>query len=365
MSGRREVPLRVLVVGPRYSGARSRGGMASVVTVMRQQRDPRVRVRTIATYVDDPRLRRLATGVFGVLHAALLLVTRRTDVVHVHLAQGGSVVRKGVVLWAARLGGVPALVHAHSFAFGTWYDGLRESAQKIVRRALPADRWLVLGDSLVGEYSSRLRLSDGQVFVLHNPVLPPDASANRDTARVTALFLGRHGPRKGSYDLVAALAALAADRPGLADRLQVVAAGDGEVAEVRAAASAAGVTDVLQVNDWVDATTRNALLAAADVFVLPSYDEGLPMALLEAMGCGLAPVVTPVGAIGEVVTDEVDALLVAPGDVAGLGAALDRLVVDAGLRERLGRAAQRRASDLGVEPWWEALVGHWQAVSRR
>ncbi len=361
--------IRVLVIGPKYTSAHSRGGMASVVTLMREQRDPRVRITTVATFVDDPAIARLATGVLGLLHSVLLLATHRVDVLHVHLAHKGSVLRKAVALLTAQAFGVPAIVHAHSYDFIGWYDGLSPRVQRVVRRALPAKRWLVLGDALADQYAKCLDLPRERVRALRNPAdfsyesvpRPPTAVVPGNDERVRALFLGRHGERKGSYDLIKALARLT---PSTRAALTVAAAGDGDVAEVRAAALAARVDDVLTVLPWVDAPTRDELLATSDILVLPSHDEGLPMALLEAMARGLAPLTTPVGGIPELVTDGIDGMLVPPGDIEALAGALESLVNDPELRRAIGRAARSRAGDFDSGRWFAALIDEWTRLVR-
>jgi glycosyltransferase involved in cell wall biosynthesis len=86
-------------------------------------------------------------------------------------------------------------------------------------------------------------------------------------------------------------------------------------------------------------------LARADVFVLSSRSEGLPMAILEAMAAGLPVVATAVGGIPELVADGETGLLVPPGDADALAEALRRLVADPELRRRLGDAARTRVEE--------------------
>ena len=86
------------------------------------------------------------------------------------------------------------------------------------------------------------------------------------------------------------------------------------------------------------------LLPALDVFALSSRFEGLPIALLEAMATGIAPVTSSVGGIPEVITDGEDGLLVPPGDPAALASALDKVLNDPALRADLGRRAATRAA---------------------
>lgn len=267
--------------------------MATVVGHMAAISDPRVDVTLVTTYIDAPAAQRIRTGLAGMARGTVAVARRDVDVVHVHLSHGGSVVRKAPLLWAARLRGVPAVVHGHSFDFGGWMARLPAPARSLVRAALPADRWLVLGAGLAAEYAEALRLAPARVEVLYNPVPALPTRATEGLAAdgiVRAVALGRLGVRKGSYDLVAAVAALP---PDVRSRLHLTLAGDGEVDEVRAAVAAAGVEEAVTVRGWVDPAGRDALLAASQVFALPSYDEGLPMALLEAMAAGLAPLTTP------------------------------------------------------------------------
>ncbi len=353
------------MVGPAPPGPSSRGGMATVVGHMADQRDPGIEVRLVTTYVDSSIGQRLRAGAGGMLRGTIAVARRDVDVVHVHLSHGGSVVRKSPILWAARLRGVPAVVHGHSFGFGAWMAGLPTVARSLVRGALPADRWLVLGEGLAEEYRTALGLPGSAVDVLYNPVAtapvaPPGTPAAPDD-RVEAVALGRLGARKGSYDLVAAVASLPA---GVRDRVHVTLAGDGEVAEVRAAVTAAGLADTITVRDWLGPAERDELLAAADVFVLPSYEEGLPMALLEAMAAGLAPLTTPVGGIPEAVTDGVDGLLVSPGDVPALASALAVLVSAPERRAVLAAGARRRAEDFALDEWRARLAALWTSLAR-
>ena len=82
-----------------------------------------------------------------------------------------------------------------------------------------------------------------------------------------------------------------------------------------------------------------ALLTAADIVVLPSHQEGLPVVLMEATSVGAVIVATTVGGVPQVITDGVNGLLVPPGDPEALVDALERLSGDPGLRHRLGEAA--------------------------
>lgn len=353
--------LRVLVVGPAPIAADSRGGMAAVIALMAAHPDERIRITVVPTFVDEPRWRRLWVGVHGMVRATWLVLRGHPDVLHIHLAHGGSVIRKALPLWAARLTGIPTVVHAHSYDFGGWFDRLPPLVQAAVRHMLAADCWLVLGERQLDEYASRLRLADSRISVLPNAVRIPDTPVTQVGAEpVHAVSLGRLGARKGSYDVIAAVASLDAT---VRSRLRVTLAGDGDVDEVRAAVSSAGLDATIRVAGWLDPEARDELLCGAHVFVLPSYNEGLPVALLEAMAYGLAPVTTMVGSMGEVVSDRVDGLTVRPGCPGEITEALSALVTDAELRARLGGAARERASDFGLDRWYQRLTQLWTRLA--
>lgn len=357
-------PIRVLVVGPAPEGPDSRGGMATVIRHMVDNPDPRFAVTAVTTFVDAGPTVRLWTGIRGMLAAAGAIVFGRADIVHVHLSHGGSVVRKSVPLLAARMYGVPAIVHGHSFNFAAWYAPLPAGVRRLVRWALRADRWLVLGQGLADEYRRCLHLDASAVQVLHNPVVLPETVRRPapHPRRLIVLSLGRLGHRKGTYDLLDAVESLPAEARA---RIRLRLAGDGDVAQVRALVADRKLGDTIDVVGWLGPRERDEALRQADIFVLPSYDEGLPMALLEAMAHGIVAVTTPVGGIPEAVTDGVHGLLVAPGDPAALAGALRRLIENDDLRDTLARQARLRAATFDIDTWRDALAQVWTGVSAR
>jgi glycosyltransferase involved in cell wall biosynthesis len=151
--------------------------------------------------------------------------------------------------------------------------------------------------------------------------------------------VGNFTVKKDQATLLTAAARLVDEHPGL----RVVLVGSGPLeAELRAQAQGLGIGDAT-----VFAGSRDdvfALLPAFDLFALSSRFEGLPIALLEAMACGVAPVVTRVGGVPEVVTDGRDGVLVDPGDAGELATALGKLLADPTRRQELATGAAERAA---------------------
>ncbi|GAA1525602.1 glycosyltransferase family 4 protein [Nocardioides humi] len=154
--------------------------------------------------------------------------------------------------------------------------------------------------------------------------------------RVTAVWVGLMQPVKRVPDLVRALARV----PGL----DLVLVGDGpERAAVEAAVAATGTAGRVSLPGYV--ADPSGLLRDADLFLLSSAAEACPMALLQAMACGVPPVATRVGGVPEIVRHGVDGLLVSPGDGEQWVEALTTLTADGGLRRALGTSARARVAE--------------------
>ncbi len=356
-------PIRVLTIGNAPAGPNSRGGMATVMRLLIEDTDPRFRLRLVPTYVDASLAARLWTGITGMIKASVLLLFGSVDVVHVHYSWRGSIVRKALPLFVARLRGVPTIVHGHTTYFFSWLDELPRPVGRAVRMALRADYSVVLGQFHVKESCASLGFDESHTRVLYNPVVVPAVSPSpRTVVPLRAVALGRLGENKGSYDLVRAIGMLPND---IRANLRVTLAGDGEVDQVREFVRTNALEDTIDVVGWVGPVDRDRLLAESAIFLLPSYSEGLPMAVLEAMANGVVPVTTAVGAIPEVVTDGVNGVLVNPGEPEQLAVALQSLIVDAELRNRLAVAAHQRASEFDVAHWRESLHDLWLAAASR
>jgi glycosyltransferase involved in cell wall biosynthesis len=212
----------------------------------------------------------------------------------------------------------------------------------------------VLSESWKNFYTNNLGLKTEQVVVLPNPVKLPSQVPHRiHRDKVSFVFLGRIGQRKGTFDLIRAFSLLPAEQK---TKSELVVAGDGDVEQARRLVESLNLVEYITVLDWIDSAQRDALLAKADVFVLPSYNEGLPMALIEAMSWGLPVVTTPVGGIPELVTHTTNGLLVNPGNIQQLSEAMQSLLKDENMRLSLGRTARLSVIHLDVEKYLNSLL---------
>lgn len=350
---------RVLWVSTSMS---TRGGISSYVRTIRDtELWTRWPIRHLTTHRDGSPARKVGTFASAVPRYVWVLLSWRPDLVHVHMSSHGSFVRKSVLFWIARAFGVPVIVHVHGSRFDEFHDGLPAPLRRGVRSVLTHSvAVLTLGE----RWATRIRCIAplARVEVVPNAVVVPPASPPRRSDELNVVFLGAIGERKGAFCLLEAWAKLAAEWAGpVPARLTI--AGDGGVAEARESIMRLGIERSVRVRDWLPAPEAAALLASADVFVLPSRHEGQPMAVLEAMARGVCVVASDVGGIPELVEHGRSALLVPPDDIDSLGTALRTVLGDRALRERLGgEERQRVLAEFDVDVVWRRLDSLYREV---
>ena len=328
----------VLIINP--GGTRERGGMGGMVRYL---------IEAWAERPDAPRAlvfdsRGLGSVFFAPFFLAwslarvvLRCATDDVALLHVNMAENTSVLRKGIVVLAGKLLRVPVLLHLHAGLFIDFYRRLPAPARLFTRWVFrAADRTVVLGEIWRRMLSEEVGIDPRRIAVVYNGV--PPAPPRLPTAPGTPcrlLYVGKLRPKKGLRELLHALSS--ARLSEAAWTLTLV--GDGARRKYEDLACALGLGERVRFTGWLEPDAVRRVRAAADVYVLPSHHEGLPLGLLEALSAGLAVVTTRVGALPEILRDDENALLVDRVDATALEEALFRVVTDAGLRMRLSSAA--------------------------
>jgi len=352
--GRRGAVKRVWVLTPRGFGGT--GGVDRLMDSLRPllAGDRHMNVRFLTTRGASRWLSPLVTF-RAILRLATACALHRCDLIHVNLGSHGSCYRKLLLLAAPRRLGTPYLLHLHGSAFEGFWSGASPRMQRRIDRLFQdAAQVVVLGEG--GRALLARRLPGMGAVVLPNAAPPLARDPERASTPVQILFLGELGPRKGAAVLIEALGRLNAQAPWRA-----VLAGDGDVQALRRRAAALDLLNRVEVLGWAEPPTVEVLLARSHILALPSFEETLPMAVIEAFGAGLAVVATPVGAVPEIVIDGQTGLLVPPGEAAALACALQRLVDTPALRRRLGAAgAALHSRRLSIGPYASRLQALWR-----
>lgn len=287
--------------------------------------------------------------VLAARHLAQLVamcVIHRPHLVYYTLSQNpAALVRDTALRWTAWLFGADSVVHLR----GSRYADLarrRDLTGALVRRALrEATTVLVLGESQVepiAEVAQHRRIA-----VVPNGLAKPPAAQDpvSDAGPCVFTFLGAVRASKGA--LLAIRAVGQAVRSGADARL--VFAGEPprgeELTHMHDEIRDAGIEDRVVLRGTVSGDDKWRLLRETDVFLLPSYAEGQPWSILEAMAVGLPVISTRVGAVPDTVVDGVTGILVEPGDEEALANAVTKLALRPDVRHAMGAAARARVTE--------------------
>lgn len=318
----------------------TQGGIASVVKVYRDAGLlGKFGIKYLATHCDGSKASKIATVLHAWLMFAGMVLTGRVGILHAHVASRASFWRKALFIVPAIVFRVPVILHLHGAEFAQFYEQeCGTQRQRLVRWIFERSRYVVVLSNTWRHWVNGI-VSNPNVIAIYNPVIVPVQGANWAVKKPGAvLCLGRLGKRKGSFDLVDALAGVPEDGTALELRL----GGDGAIEEVKRYAAERNLGDSVQLLGWVNGDLKQRELDSAWIYALPSYNEGLPMSVLEAMAAGLPVVATPVGGIPEAIRDGVEGYLVPPGDTAALSNRLRLLARDDALARQMGNAARSR-----------------------
>jgi glycosyltransferase involved in cell wall biosynthesis len=293
-----------------------KGGISTVIkdylsTVLQK----RHRIILISSHKDGTKIFKLLVAISGIIIAFFTLVFRRIDIVHIHGSDSVSFKRKYLFYRVARLFSCKIIYHFHGASFMEKYPILSDFWKRRFREVFEgADLVVCLSRSWKNNILSIAPAS--QVQIVPNAIRLPaiDKGRKRADALLQLTFLGYIGDRKGIFDLLKVVKRLTSE--GM--NLQLNVGGNGEVNRLINEIDSLGLRNKVEFLGWASPEIRDVLYRKTDIFVLPSYGEGMPMTILEAMSYGVPVISTPVGGIPELIIDNETGFLVRPGDLEGL-----------------------------------------------
>lgn len=278
-------------------------------------------------------------GLFFVSYLRMLfrmLFDRNVKIVHLHSAADGSFWRKTKLLGLAKIMRRKVILHIHASRFKAFYDeGDSQKKKWILSNLKKADILICLSESWRQWFES-IGVQSNKIEVLHNITAYPQLLENKkplDSRPVHFLFLGEIGPRKGVFDI---LRGLSNHRDVLENKIELRIGGNKMENELRKAIEDGGLEKFVRFEGWVSGVKKIELLNWADVFILPSFNEGLPISILEAMSYKMPIISTNVGGIPEIVENAVNGVIVKPGDDEAIYKAIKRYVEDKSLVKNEG-----------------------------
>jgi glycosyltransferase involved in cell wall biosynthesis len=295
------------------------GGTQSVIRVIRDNGIGADQIRVLSTWNGRHHAKNLLLTARA---GAALARTPPRSIVHFHMSNGGAWLREGPLIRLARARGFRVIVTIHGSDFPQFS---RSRARYVGATLKRADHVIVLSDEARG--AAKRVAPSLPVSIVANPVVIDRGAPGAGSTPPVVLFAGTIGRRKGVDTLVAAWRLLLAE--GIEGRCRIVGLVDDYTPPP---------TERLTVEPPVHPDGIRELLRSVRVVTLPSFAEGMPMILTEALAGGRPFVATAVGGTPEIASDP--GMLVPVGDAPGLAAAIGRYLRDADLAERDGRRGQ-------------------------
>lgn len=323
------------------------GGMLTVVNNYRNNSEfcKKVNLQYIATVIRAGKFKKLFTFLSKIPKIISTIKKEKIDIVHVHMAERGSVFREGFVVWLAKKKGCKTIIHMHGATIEDWYRRQNKVVKHIVKKIfrLP-DKMLVLGENwrpfienVVGEKFKN------KVTVLYNAVDVADTNQYNVHAS-NVLFYGMLIQRKGIDDLLLAFKNILDKIP---KHIMLMLYGDDYDSDekINDKIKRFGLLERAHYNGWLTNENRESVFKNTIVNVLPSYNEGLPMTILESMGYGIPNISTNIAAIPEAIRDSYNGFIIEPGDIKMLSCTMEKIINDADLRIRLSTNAYHDACE--------------------
>lgn len=344
-----------------------KGGIAAVVNGYHEsQLEKDYNITYVESYIDGSKLTKLFKGISGYFHFVKVILTNKPDIVHIHSSFGPSFYRKMPFIYLASLAKIPIINHIHGADFKEFYVNASKSKKRTIEKVYNKCAVLI---ALSDEWKETLSqiVSSKKIFIIENySILHEDALKERLKRKnnYKVLFLGELGKRKGCFDIPDVVEKVVAEIPSVV----FILAGEGsnrDEATIRKMIEERNVSKNVIFPGWVRGKEKDKLLRDADVFFLPSYNEGMPMSALDAMGYGLSVVSTNVGGIPRIVHDGENGVCCAPGNVQAFSQGINKLLKNDDLR----KAFSRRSVDIikesySLEVHLKLLKDMYEKVSR-
>lgn len=323
--------MKILMLGP----ARNvKGGMTTVVDgYFDAGLEKKVELKFIETVNDKNSISKILKMIVGFLE--FLVSFYKYDVIHIHMASRLSSFRKGLYVRIAKKFKKKVILHIHGAEYKIFYDNeCTENKKKYVKKTLElSDKIIVLSEEWK-EYFKKL-VNESKIIVLYNAIVIPN-EFKKDFESKNILFLGRIGERKGIFDLLKVIKELINDYQDI----KLYVGGDGEVERLKKFILDNKLEKNVEYIGWTAGEKKDSYLRNSSIYILPSYNEGMPMSVLEGMAYINATISTYVGGVPKIIQNKKNGFLIQPGDTVKLKFYLTELFDNLKLKKELAENAR-------------------------
>lgn len=321
----KEDKINILMVG---SSTKVKGGMTTVVEsfVQHNFNINNMKLKYIPTHIDKGILVQLVFFTIRLIEILFCLIFKNIDIVHMHMSERGSFKRKYLIYKLAKMFNKKVITHTHGAEFEEFFKKSNPKLKSQIKELLrESDIVITLGnkwDNIIKEIEPQ-----AYTIVLRNAVKIPEINNDINDKNIKVLFLAVLIKRKGITDLIEAAQEIIEEVQSNKKQIEFIIAGEGELKDsAKSLVKELGLSPYFNFVGWVNGEDKIKLLQETDIFVLPSYNEGLPLSILEAISYGIPIISTNVGSIDEAVKNEKNGYLVNPGDKVALSQAFIKLI---------------------------------------
>jgi len=292
----------------------------------------------ITTHQDGTKSKKLYTALTSYYKYFVTLFCYDVNILHIHIASRASFWRKSLFIMIGRLFNKRIIFHLHGGEFKLFIEnelhGLRKwFALKIINMA---DVIITLSESW--EQWVLKTVNKPKVICIHNSIYPIPINKSMKRKSAQLLFLGKICAAKGALDLIQALTSTKLKNINL----RLVMGGDGDIDNAKQLVKKYQLEDKVEFIGWISGEQKDQLLQESSILILPSYNEGMPMSILEALSAGLPIISTTVGGIPQQVTNGVEGYLITPGDISLLSERIYQLLTDIKKQQEMSNACIKK-----------------------
>lgn len=305
---------KILVIATSH---KTRGGITSVINAHKKgEQWQEFHCKWIETHIDKGAEWKILYLIKGWL--AFICLLPFCKLVHIHMSEPPSAIRKCLFVPLAKLLGKKVIVHFHAFSPDTTINSKYKNIYKYLFSQ--ADCVIVLSQLWKNYVNEIFDLGD-KVRIIYNPCTS-EVSNKTYQKKKQILYAGTVNARKGYVDMIKAFAKIANRYPDW----KIVFAGNGEVKQGEELAKDLKIERQAVFLGWVSGDAKDKVFKESEIFCLPSYAEGFPMAVLDAWAYGLPVITTPVGGIPDIAIDGKNMLLFNAGDINKLAENIQKLI---------------------------------------
>ena len=309
--------LNIIFLGTDFK--KGKGGIASVLTEYEK-------IFPAAKFVSTTTSKGSFSNLISFCRALLILpyylIKKPNSVVHIHGASFNSFYRKFIFIKVSLLFGAKVVYHIHGGQFRSFYENANRRTKNFISDAVDSvDCIICLSESWRNYFASNFRPK--KIEVIAN-IVPNCNRISRsgalNTFPLNFIFLGDISKPKGVWWLIKTCAE---NKVGWEGKIKIKLAGKGDTLSFLHDIEKNELEGIMEYIGWISGDEKEQILKASDIFILPSFNEGLPISILEAMSHSLPIISTNVGGIPEIVEQHKNGILVEPGNSAQLTEAID------------------------------------------